>query len=71
MALPTACQTPGVQFITRISRRAVEVRAELPADLDLTAGDAKLLEANLHNAVELVLARYFPRQDQPAAAPLI
>lgn len=60
MALPTACQTPGVRFATRISPRAVEVRAELPADLDLTADAAGLLEANLHNALELVLARYFP-----------
>jgi hypothetical protein len=62
MALPTACQTPGTQFTTRISPRAIEVRAELPADLDLTAEGAELLEANLHNAFELVLARYFPLQ---------
>jgi len=35
------------------------VSAELPADLNLSEDDAALLEANLHNAVELVLARYF------------
>jgi hypothetical protein len=59
MALPTACQTPGTKFRTRISPRAVEVRADLPHALDLTECQAEMLEANLHNAVELVLALYF------------
>lgn len=63
MAIATGCQTPGTHFTTRITPRAVEVRAELPVDLDLTADAAALLEANLHNVFELVLARYFLRQD--------
>lgn len=33
--------------------------ADLPGSLDLTESEAVMLEANLHNAVELVLARYF------------
>ena len=62
MALPTACQTPGTQFTTRISPRLIEIRADLPEALDLTEEAAVLLEGNLHNAVELVLARYFPQR---------
>lgn len=60
MALPTTCQTPGARFRTHVSPRSVEIRAELPFALDLTESQAALLELNLHNAVEMVLARYFP-----------
>ena len=59
MAACTSCQTPGVVFHTVVSPLAVSVTAELPAALDLGEAEATLLEANLHNAVELVLARYF------------
>jgi hypothetical protein len=59
MAVRTACQTPGTLFHTAISAREVSVTAELPGSLDLSEGEAVLLEANLHNAVELVLAPYF------------
>lgn len=59
MAVRTPCQTPGAVFHTAISARAVSVSADLPGSLDLSESEAVILEANLHNAVELVLARYF------------
>lgn len=59
MAEATACQTPDAVFSTVIAERSVTVHVDLPQPLALTADDAVLLEANLHNAVELVLARYF------------
>jgi hypothetical protein len=59
MALPTSCQTPGAVFRTSVTDRAVSVTVDLPASLGLSEDEAVLLEANLHNAVELVLARYF------------
>lgn len=65
MAHGTECQTPGAQFHTHISGATVEIRVDLPHELGLSEDDAKLLESNLHNAVELVLARYF--HHQPAA----
>jgi hypothetical protein len=37
----------------------VSVEVELPMELDLTEEEAKLLESNIHNAMELVLAPYF------------
>jgi len=59
MARRTKCQTPGARFHTHVSAATVEVRVELPCALDLNEEGARLLEANVHNALELVLARYF------------
>ncbi len=62
MASETPCQTPGAQFHTRISPSEIECRVDLPVKLNLTKEEAAILEANLHNALELVLARYFTNQ---------
>jgi hypothetical protein len=60
MAIETPCQTPGAQFHTVITADRVSVVIDLPAPLDLTEADARQLEADLHNATELVLARWWP-----------
>jgi hypothetical protein len=59
MANQTPCQTPGAQFHTRISAKEIECKVDLPMELELTEEEATTLDANLHNALELVLARYF------------
>lgn len=59
MAMSTTCQTSGAQFHTSISSASVEIRVDLPFNLDLTEEQAKILEANLHNVLELVLAPHF------------
>jgi len=59
MAIKTECQTPGAVFHTKINGRSIELKVDLPKDLLLTEKQAELLEANLHNAMELVLAPYF------------
>lgn len=59
MALPTKCQTPGAVFKTAIQRESVSITVELPVPLFLTEEEAELLEANLHNVLELVLKPYF------------
>lgn len=64
MADSTVCQTPGAQFHIHITDTAIECSVDLPEPLSLTEEEAKLLEANLHNALELVLARYFT--DKPS-----
>ena len=61
MALSTPCQTSGTDFHTHIVDNHIVVLIELPFDLDLTEEAAEMLEANLHNAMELVLAPYFVR----------
>ena len=63
-ALKTKCQTPDSQFHFEIKDRSVSVSVDLPMSLDLTEAEATLLEANLHNAVELVLAPYFVKKSK-------
>lgn len=58
MALSTPCQTPGAMFYTWIGPASVEIKVSLPITLRLTPEQAVILEANLHNVVEIVLAPY-------------
>jgi hypothetical protein len=58
-AVKTKCQTPDAQFNIEINDKSVSVKVELPMKLDLSESEAKLLESNIHNAMELVLAPYF------------
>ena len=60
-AVKTDCQTPDAQFHIKVADKKVSVEVDLPKSLDLSEDDAKLLEANLHNAIELVLAPYFKK----------
>lgn len=60
MAVSTGCQTPGAQFHTHIGSRSATVTVDFGRSISLTDAQAGELEANLHNAVELVLARYYP-----------
>lgn len=59
MAEATVCQTPGAVFETHVMPDLIEVVVRLPMGLGLDEVGSALLAANLHNAVELVLARYF------------
>lgn len=60
MALGTTCQTPDAVFTTHINDTTIVVKVENVKPLvKLTEQEATLLEANLHNAIELVLARYY------------
>jgi hypothetical protein len=64
MALATPCQTPGAIYSTHVGEHTIVVHVNLGADtLHLSPRSAELLEANLHNAVELVLARYYKVND--------
>lgn len=57
--MPTRCQTPDAVFHIKIGDREVSVAVDLPFPLGLTEEEAAILEANVHNAFELVLAPYF------------
>lgn len=60
MALSTPCQTPGAVYHTTIEKHKITVVVDLGHDeLHLSTESAALVEANLHNAVELVLARFY------------
>ncbi len=60
-AVKTTCQTPDAKFKIDISDTEVSVNVSLPMSLDLSEAEAKLLEDNIHNAMELVLAKYFSK----------
>jgi hypothetical protein len=59
MAEKTKCQTPGAVFHSSIQDYSVSCRVDLPIKLSLSNEQAKVLDANIHNALELVLAPYF------------
>lgn len=59
MAVETPCQTSGAIFHTHISSDKITVTVDLGKVINLTDESAELLEANLHNALELVLAPYY------------
>lgn len=59
MAIETKCQTPGCWFHTNICSDIVEFNVTLPFNIELSEEETKLLEANLHNVVELAYAKYF------------
>ena len=62
MAVKTRCQTQGAIFATEISNRGIKVDVRFSADgkeIYLSDKEAELLEANIHNVLELVLSRYY------------
>lgn len=59
MAIETVCQTPGTQFSTSIHRDSIQINIVLSRYLELTEEQAEVLEINIHNALELVLAPHF------------
>lgn len=59
MAIETPCQTPDTVFSTHINENVVVCIVNLPFDLNLTEEGAQVLEANIHNMMELVFKPYF------------
>lgn len=60
--IATSCRTPGAEFHISIQPDRIECAVDLPVDLGLDETRAAVLEADLHNAVELVLASYWPER---------
>jgi hypothetical protein len=58
-AVKTKCQTEGAIYNTDISENKIGIDIKIPFNMDLTKTEAKLLEDNIHNALELVLKPYF------------
>lgn len=53
------CKTPDAVYSSNISKRKVRMTVKTPFDLDLTDKQADDLEADLHYAIEKVLASLF------------
>ncbi len=58
MAIATRCQTPDACYTIEIHESEISVKVETRGRLDLSESEAKLLEANIHNVLELVLRPY-------------
>ena len=59
MALSTDCQTKDAHYNIKINSKQIEVFVKLPFELKLTEEQAIILEANIHNVMELVLSKHF------------
>jgi hypothetical protein len=53
------CETPGAVYSSDISPEKVSMHVKLPMKLSLTKDESEKLEAELHYAIEKVLAQYF------------
>jgi hypothetical protein len=58
-ALSTECQTPEMVYDISINESDIEIKLNLPFNLDLDESEAELLEKNIHNSLELVMSKYF------------
>lgn len=58
MALETECQTPNCRYNISVKHNEIICRVD-NINLLMSEPEVKLLERNLHNALELVLSKYF------------
>lgn len=53
------CKTPGTIYKIKIHSKSISIKLDLPDDVkDLTETDSEDMEADLHYAIEKVLAKY-------------
>ena len=55
----TKCLTSGAQFHISVTPNNIGVNVDLPFELNLNEDEAIEMETLLHNAIELVLSRYW------------
>ena len=58
-AIKTDCQTPDAIYSIEIGDKSIFCKVDIPFSLNLDEEEAILLENNIHNAMELVLSKYF------------
>jgi hypothetical protein len=59
MAVATQCQTPGAQFHFHVNDDGLSVAVDFGRKISLTGKAAAELEADVHNALELLLNGYY------------
>lgn len=57
------CKTPGAVYSTNISGKTISTSVELPFVPELTEDSSGKLEADLHYAIEGVLAKLFEKAE--------
>ncbi len=68
MAVETKCLTNGAIYNTVVTSQKVSVSVELPFKLEIGEEEAELLDALIHNQLELVLRPYFLRAEKEIAS---
>lgn len=58
-AISTECQTPGMVYDIVITPEKITIELTPPSIFELNEEEAKLVEKNLHNAIELVMKTHF------------
>lgn len=51
------CLTPGAVYHTEIGMNFVSVKVDIPGELDITDTDSEVMEREIHDAIEAILAR--------------
>jgi hypothetical protein len=70
MAIKTRCLTPGAMFETHIQEESLSVQVEFGRKIDLTEAEAEILDALVHNQLEMALAQFWPEGEvDKATAP--
>lgn len=64
MADATPCKTPGAQYQIGITSTFITGTVLLPFKLELDEAEAEILETDIHNALELVLAAHFVKHQR-------
>mgnify|MGYP003140798515 FL=1 len=59
MAIETKCLTSDAVYYISISEKQVIAKVDLPFALDIDEPEAEVLEALIHNQLELILRSYY------------
>jgi len=59
----TGCQAPSANFHFHIGDRFINIKVMAPFDLNLSEDEAKTIEDQVHNLLELLLAPKFKEKD--------
>ena len=62
-SIKTPCQTPDMIYNIEINSDEIEINLKFPFSLEIDEEEAKILESNLHNSIEIVLSKYFTDKD--------
>ncbi len=58
-SVKTPCQTPDAKYNISIKDSVIRCEIELPFDLEIDESEAKILESNIHNSLEIILSKYW------------
>lgn len=64
MAIESKCLTPKAIYKMHLSEDQLLVQVEFGNELDLSEEEASLMEILIHNQLELVLSKFWPKEKE-------